>query len=345
MKAKYQKYYDALKGKDFAGPVGGYKSSLSDATAKLGSVESLISSSTWTEKGVETVKGSVIPTLKETASKIENSLGVLSEVASKVNELVNQLEALKNLEETLESLGSRWSYSEGGSRSQSEVNAHNNKIAETEKKITEQESAIDGTIAAINGISVESVDVAASGTTPVAEDDASSKDDNVDPNSLAAKRKKFIGSMDDDCYNYTDPNYVRKARTLTLFDNTTGEILGEGDSITIKKGERRVITVKLPTDSGHIDEIVRTSAWKPEGCTVLNTYSDVNPDPDKVEYVNFHNNHWPEDKSVLHSNYYEWIIEGTETGSVQISQTCLFKREEGGPCPKAMVDIHVNVVN
>ena len=51
MKAQYQKYLDALKGKDFSGPASSYSSSFSTANTKLSSAESIINSSSWIEKG------------------------------------------------------------------------------------------------------------------------------------------------------------------------------------------------------------------------------------------------------------------------------------------------------
>ncbi len=337
MQAKYQKYYDALKGKDFSSPIGGYTSAISTAKSKMDSAQSIINSSVWIEKGLEIIKGSVMPSLTSQTQNIESGISALSTVAGKVNELVSCLDVINELDKQLESLGSKWTYTEGGSKTESEVNSHNNQIDEVNKKIKDQESAADAIIAAINGISVSSsASATAAGFSNI-------MTELKDSTSIEAKKAAFIGTMNDDSY-WTDPNYTKQARALTLFDNTTGEILGEGDSITMKAGETRILTVKLPVDGGNINEIIRTSAWKPSGTNVVSTRSDVNPDPNVVEYVNFHYNHYPADRSVLHSNYYEWIITANQKGEVQISQTCLYTREEGGPCPKAMVDIHVSVV-
>ena len=336
MQAKYQKYYDALKGKDFSSPIGGYTSAISTSKSKMDSAQSIINSSVWIEKGLEIIKSSVIPSLTTQLQNIESGISALSTVAGKVNELISCLDVIVELDKQLESLGGKWSYTEGGTRTESEVNSHNNQIDEANRKISEQESSADAIIASINGISVSS------SASAIAAGFSNIMTELKDSTSLEAKRLAFIGTLNDDSY-WTDPNYTKQARALTLFDNTTGEILGEGDSITMKPGETRILTVKLPTDAGKIDQIIRTSAWKPSNSNVVSTLSDVNPDPNVVEYVNFHHNHYPKDTSVLHANYYDWIITANQKGEVQISQTCLFKREEGGPCPKAMVDIHVSV--
>ena len=347
MKAKYQKYYDALKGKDFAGPVGGYKSALSDATTKLNSVESLVGSSTWTEKGIEAVKGSVIPAIKEASSIIEGSLGALSQVASKVSELVSQLESLKSLEEKLESLGSKWSYVEGGSRTKSEVTSHNSQITETETKISEQEAAIDGTIAAINGISVDSVSAVSSASVEITE--KTKKTDGTvyssDP-AINAKIQQLLGDVDDpNSYDPVKENFMSMRKDILVIDPETGETYNRDDEITIKEGETKRLIVRLPTDTGMINQITRTTA---DNCKskITSTYSDLDPDPDNVEYVRRSLNHWPEDMSLLHANHYEWVITATGgTGKKTISQTVEYTTDQSGKRNlKAMTRIRVNVV-
>lgn len=348
MKAKYQKYYDALKGKDFAGPVGGYKSALSDASSKLSSVESLVTSSTWTEKGLNTVKGSVIPALKEASTKLEGSLGSLSEVASKVTDLVSQLESLKSLEETLESLGSKWSYTEGGTKTKSEVNSHNNQIDETERKIAEQESAIDGTVAAINGISVESVESTTSGASEVTTEVKKKTDGKVyssDP-AINAKIQQLLGDVDDpNSYDPVKENFMSMRKDILVIDPETGETYNRDDEITIKEGETKRLIVRLPTDTGMIEQITRTTA---DNCKskITQTYSDLDPDPDNVEWVRRSTNHWPEDMSLLHTNHYEWVITASGgTGKKTISQTVEYTSSVSGKRNlKAMTRIRVNVV-
>ena len=318
MESKYQKYYDALKGKDFSSPISGYTSALSNAKTSITSAESIINSSQWVEKGLEIIKGSVMPSLNNQANQIENGITALNTAVGKINSLVGKLEAL-----------------------QSECDAYDSCEDEDDKnkhkdKINNLESEIDSLISEINGISFEFTNASSSFSTIMT--------DLKEATSLEAKKAEFLGSIDDNQY-YTDPNYSKKSRTLTMFDNTTGEILGSGDVLNLKKGETRILTVKLPVEGGHIDQIVRTSAWQPSGTRVVSTRSDVNPDPNVVEYVNDQNNVWPSDRSILHANSYDWIITANETGSVQISQTCLYTRQEGGPRPKAMVAIHVNVTD
>ena len=153
MKAQYQKYLDTLKGKDFSTPVGKYTNALSTSTTKLSTAESIINSSTWIEKGLDIVKGSVIPSLKSQTKQLETGISALTQVSGKVNELVGQVETLKKLEDSLNSLGSKWTYKEDGKKTQSEVNNHNKLIDDTKEQIQNQEEAIDSTVASINGIS------------------------------------------------------------------------------------------------------------------------------------------------------------------------------------------------
>ena len=77
MDAKYQKYYNGLKGKDFASYVSKYKSSLEESKNKLSSVQSTISSSSWSEKGIKIIKETVLPTLISEEANIENAIGIL----------------------------------------------------------------------------------------------------------------------------------------------------------------------------------------------------------------------------------------------------------------------------
>ena len=272
--------------------------------------------------------------------QLDSGLKVLSQAATKADELVSELNELKSLCDKLDTLGGKWTYVEDGEKTESEVRRHNEEINGYEKKVASQESLINSTIAAINGMQFSYTSHKSQFSTIMKDLDKSTD--------LEARKREFIGSIDDDSY-VDGTEYRKAARTLGLFDNKTGDLLKEGDRITVKVGEKRVITVKLPTDSGHIDQIVRTSAWKHPSCTILNTYSDIDPDPNNVEYVNLNHsdkreNHMPSNPDLMHQNYYEWVIEGVAPGTTQISQTCLFTRQEGGPCPKTMVDIHVDVV-
>ena len=155
MKAKYQKYLDALKGADFSSAQSQFTSGVSGAKNNMKSMQSSLSS--WQELATATVNNETLPMISGALDMLESNGEVLAEVNSKVKELVSSLEALESLENEKDSLGSKWSYTEGGSHTQSEVNSHNNKIDEVEKKIAEQEGTIDGQIAAINGLSVGDV--------------------------------------------------------------------------------------------------------------------------------------------------------------------------------------------
>ena len=167
---------------------------------------------------------------------------------------------------------------------------------------------------------------------------------------IAAKKQKFVGNVDDpNSYDEVKPNFKTMRKTMTLFDNTTGEELKDNDTITMKPGETRIITVKLPTDTGMIQEIHRTTADGNDvyrSGNVVHAVSDVDPDPNKIDYVNYKDwsRHIPSDKSILHSNTYDWVITAKADGSVTASQTCEYTTDvsKGGNL-KAMIDLNVVV--
>lgn len=338
MKSNYQRYYSALKDKDFSSPISQYNSALNQIKTKMDKAEEIINSSEWIEKGLEIIKSSVLPSLKNQKEQIEKGMVALQEAATKVKELVSKLGELEQLENQLSSLGSRWTYTEGGSYSLNDVNNHNNEITNVEQNIRNKETEIDNLISAINNISFEYNSYQSAFTTIM-----ENLKDNTD---MEARKAEFLGSIDDDSW-YIDPSYAHKAKELLLFDNTTGEILKEGDTINMKVGETRVLTVRVPHNAGRVKQVIRTSAWKPDDSNVVSVRSDINPDPNVVEYVNYKpdRNVWPQDMSILHTNSYDWIITANQEGGVQVSQTCEYKVEENSGTPKAMVDIHVNVTS
>lgn len=176
-----------------------------------------------------------------------------------------------------------------------------------------------------------------------------------DKNSIAYKKKQFLGNGVDDLSQYSIADNVRNmTKHMRMFDNTTGEEIPEDGHITLKKGETRVITVKLPTNTGAIYDIVRTTAA--DTCNKGNYYGDkykitssrsnLTGDSNNIEYVNYKSNHWPSDKSILHNNYYEWIIHADKTGSRQISQTCEYSNSAiKGWYAKAMIGLNITIVD
>ena len=305
MDSKYQKYYDKLKGKDFSSNVSKYKSSLDTVKSKIGNIESTIISSAWNEKGLQIINGSIIPSLANQASSIESGIGCLSTAVSKCATLVSKLESLE-----------------------SACNSYNN-CKEEEKesyksKISSLEKEIDGIISEINAINVDIKDesVTFSGYVQALVEDL---------HSLETKKKEFIGDVDDLSQYYVDPAYAHKAKDLYGFDNTTGEILQRGSTIHLKPGETRVITIKVPDYTGPIDQVVRTTADGDQSFRsgkYAHAYSDINPDDNIVETVDYRNNKYPQQAN-LHTNYYDWVITADATGSVSASQTCEYRTTDG----------------
>ena len=333
MKEKYQKYYDKLKDKDYGSFVSKYKMALTTVKTKMDNIESTISSSRWTEKGIKLIKSSVIPSLKSQVSGIDTGLNSLENACSRVKTLVTKLANLDSLCKSLEHAENVYNNAseENKSSALSNVNYYKERVEKTEQEI-------DALIADINGISVDIKDVSVKF--------AESMETLKEYNSLEALKQEFLGSLDDDSW-YIDPAYAHKAKELLLFDNTTGEILKEGDTLNMKVGETRVLTVRVPHNAGRVKQVIRTSAGGDSSFLdgrVVKAVSDINPDPNVVERVNYkYSIYWPKDMSILRTTSYDWIITATEKGSVQISQTCEYKVEENSGTPKAMVDIRVNV--
>lgn len=322
MDAKYQKYYNGLKGKDFASYVSKYKSSLEESKNKLSSVQSTISSSSWSEKGIKIIKETVLPTLISEEANIENAIGILSTAVSKVGNLVDKLKSLDEASNR---------YSNCSEEEKEKKESYRSEVNKLEKEV-------DGIISEINGLSLDIQAVSISYGTAI--------NTLTELNSIAALREEFIGDVNDTSKYYDNKAYRLKARPLVCFDNTTGQVYKEGDTIYMKPGEKRVLTVRLPNDSGIIKRIIRTTAdgnSKYRSKQYVTAVSDVNPDPNKVDYVNYKSwsNHWPSNVD-LHTNYYDWIVTATNEGEVQISQTCEFENTTGS-VPKCMVDLNVVV--
>lgn len=320
MNSKYQQYYNELKDKPFASYVNNYVKALNTINTSVNNINSVMSSCT--EKGVEYIKNSILPSLKNEGAKIENGLRQLTVASSKVTLLVAKLSELKNA-------------------CDSYASCKEEDKASYKSKIDSLEKEADALINEINSLSL----------------DANALNDNVyvyagnvngtgtsalDSSTLAAKRAEFIGDVNDTSKYYVDPKYAKKLKQLVCFDNTTGEVLQEGDTLYMKPGETRVLTVRLPYNAGQIDKLLRTTA-DGDGTfragTVATAQCDVNPDPNIIDYVNYKewSNHIP-DNVDLHTNYYDWIITAKANGTVTVSQTCEYTNPDGY-MPKAMVGL------
>ena len=180
--------------------------------------------------------------------------------------------------------------------------------------------------------------------------------DTVDSDSLAAKKAAFAGDVNDPSQFYIDPSYSNKLAHMTCFDNDTGEILADGDTLTLKPGETKILTVKLPDYCGEIDQVYRTTAQE-DKTGVISNRCDIDPDPDKVDYVRWEPGnpdrqfHLPSSDVSLKFNTYDWIITANRDGTFLASQTCEFKShgtDSNGKTykysgKKAMVAIKVEV--
>lgn len=318
MNSKYQQYYNILNGKEFSSYVSSYSSALSDISAKISSIETTLSTSS--EKGLDYIKSSTLPAVKSQVSGIEQGFQALSTAATKCAELNTKLSELKSACDAYASC-----------KEEDKETYRSN--------VSSLEGQVDALISEINAITMT--------CDPVDEDgNVISGTNTADPDSIEALRAAFIGDVDDDSNYYTDPAYANKSKPLVCFDNTTGEILEDGATIYMKPGETRILTVRLPNNAGKIEKLMRTSADGNDvfrAGTVVTAKSDVNPDPNVVDYVNYKSwsNHFPEGVD-LHTNYYEWIVTAQADGTAKISQTCEYVNDAGG-MPKAMTCLNVVV--
>ena len=386
MKAKYKKYLDALKGVNLSSGQSNLSNAFSSAKTSMTSASNALSSSSYTELAAMTINNITIPKIGQALDSVESSASsAISSVISMVESLVGSLEALEALENESDSLGEKWSYNEDRSN-KAKVDEHNARIDQVKKEIEAQEASIDGQIAAINGITVDAVDIASMGT-GAADDTSSDTDTDSDDKkstefgdavsisadgtlywdgktkysiptdeTIAAKKADFIGQWDDKSqYTYYQGNNLYgRHNELVLFDNKTGEIINDWGEITLKPGETRVLTVKLPTDTGQITQITRTTADGNDGYKtgrVVTAKSDIDPDPNNIDYVRIVEGgyHAPSNMEWTENNCYDWVITATGTGSVSCSQTCLWSSEMTGGYGKrnlkAMINLKVHVVN
>ena len=326
MDAKYQKYYNGLKGKDFSSCVSKYQANIGELKSKLTSAEGAISPGSWSEKGIEIVKQTVFPTLKTSTDNIISAVNTLSTVASKVSELVSKLESLEK------------KCKEYDNCSQEDEPDRKNALRNEVKAL---EGQVDSIINAINGISIDIPEVSVQAY-------SSAMSSLEEMNSIQYRKQEFLGDVNDTSKYYIDKTKWTKAKELLVFDNKTGKILKEGDTIYMKPGETRILTVKLPNNAGAISKLVRTTADGDSAYrsgNYVHAVSDVNPDPNKIDYVNYKewSNHWPQGVN-LHTNHYDWVVTAKAEGTVQISQTCEYQNTNGN-YPKGMVDLNVVVKN
>ena len=179
---------------------------------------------------------------------------------------------------------------------------------------------------------------------------------NVDP-VINQKIKDLIGDVDDPS-QYTFEKNAKK--NIMVIDCEDGKIYYDTDTIEIKPGETKRLIVKLPTNTGMVTKIVRTTAannnWK-----YTKSKSDIDPNPNHTDYVDYRKNsgtyHFPSDRELLHTNHYEWIVTATDEKNIlnkndltkELSQTCEYWTYHDGKAyntgTKAMIGLnfHINL--
>ena len=103
----YTKYYEKLQGaSDLSGTVSGIESGMTESTAILTALNSSVSTSNWSELGLEAISQNAFPAMTEFANSIsENITTVIKGVVSKATgELLPEVTKLKEEDEKLDEL-------------------------------------------------------------------------------------------------------------------------------------------------------------------------------------------------------------------------------------------------
>ncbi len=251
--------------------------------------------------------------LKSTISTLttEITTGYLNSVSG--SEISSLITKIKNSSERLKK-GYENSYS-WLNRYVTEINSVENKLSNTN----------NGSVKTFNK---EFIDIFGKQVIPTLKTETKTEE-TTETSDLEAKKKAFMGDVNDSSQFYIDLNYKNKLAHMTCFDNTTGEILKDNDVITLKPGETRILTVKLPDYCGEIDYVYRTTA-QADNSGVISNKSDIDPDPNNVEWVRWDPNnserryHLPKGIN-LKFNTYDWIITANRNGTFLASQTCEFQ--------------------
>lgn len=315
MKSKYQKYYDKLKNQLFSSYISRYTSTISTVKSKINSISNSISSNStnWNEKGLNTIQNNTIPVIIKNVSNVENGINALSQAVAKSYNLLSKLTELDSVCKKYDS------------------SLEEDKL-KYENQIAFLENQIDSIIDEINSISITSTNINKNNFVESSDDVNIVSNINSVNSNISTKKIDFLGNVDDLTQYTVADNYKTIRKVMTGFDNTTGEIVKENSTIHLKPGETRVITIKLPTNTGAIAELKRTTA---DGDSVYRTgkvvtsLSNVKTNSDEIDYVNYKNysNHYPKDTD-LHTNYYDWIITANGSGNTTIEQTCEYTTKD-----------------
>jgi len=251
--------------------------------------------------------------LKTTINTLTNEVttGYLNSVSG--SEISSLITKIKNSSERLK---------KGYENSSNWLNRYINEINSVENKLS---NTNNGSVKTFNK---EFIDIFGKQVIPILKTE--SKDaTTIVTSDLEAKKKAFMGDVNDASQFYIDLNYRNKLAHMTCFDNTTGEILKDNDILTLKPGETRILTVKLPDYCGEIDYVYRTTAQEDKSGVITNK-SDIDPDPNNIEWIRWDPNnpkrryHLPQGLN-LKFNTYEWVITANRDGTFLASQTCEFR--------------------
>lgn len=148
MEAKYQKYYDALKGVNLTSATSGVTSGCSTLESTTKKLESQISSSTWEELGAKQIKTTILPAFEQAVGILKANCDVLNTVGSEVATLVSLLESLESACNSYQNCPNDEEHAQ-------ERSSRYSRMKEYESKVDSQISKINGLSGSIQEIKVE----------------------------------------------------------------------------------------------------------------------------------------------------------------------------------------------
>lgn len=158
MDAKYQSYYDTLKGIDFSAKVTTIVNGCTNFVNSTTKLESNINSSSWKELGLEQIKTVVIPAFVEATNLYKANIDVLANVCSETNVLVTLLDNLNSACSSYNNCSNAEEYKEQKARLKQKVNECETAVENQISKIKGYEGNIQDILIDVNNIQENSTE-------------------------------------------------------------------------------------------------------------------------------------------------------------------------------------------
>jgi hypothetical protein len=159
MDAKYQKYYDALKGVDLSSKSSTVVSGCSNLVNSTKKLDSQISASSWKELGLEQIKSVVIPSFIQAIGILQSNCDVLANACAETNTLVSYLEELQTACTDYENCPSDEEHKDDKSKLQERVKNCESKVDSQISKIKGLEGNVKDIQVTVTASQTQSTDV------------------------------------------------------------------------------------------------------------------------------------------------------------------------------------------